>query len=76
MTPEREDQVVKLSCELVDRVRQVDPDRNQQWLNSLTATDHRDMLICLAAMVDPSKPLSVLLGWVHQLHRDDEMRAA
>lgn len=76
MSPEREDQVVQMACELIDRVRQIDPDRNQQWLDSLSPIDHRDMLICLAAMVDPSKPLSVLLGWVHQLHHQEEMRAA
>lgn len=76
MTPEREDQVVRWSLELIDRVREIDPDRNQQWLNSLTAEDWRDMLVCLAAMADPHRPVSVLLGWVHQLARTDEMRAA
>ncbi|HEU4540388.1 MAG TPA: hypothetical protein VFR23_04615 [Jiangellaceae bacterium] len=67
MTPERGDELVRLASELVCRVRDVDPRRNEAWLMTLTNQDRWDLLFVLAAMVDPSVPLPVLLGWTFPL---------
>jgi len=66
MTEERQTELIALACELVNRVRDVDPERNGTWLKSVEA-DWRDLLIVLAAMVDPSVPLPVTLGWTFPL---------
>lgn len=66
LTPERETKLIELACELIARVREVDPERNGMWLESVRA-DWRDMLIVLAAMVDPEAPLSTTLGWTFAL---------
>lgn len=63
MTEERQQQLVELASELVCRVRDIDPERNKTWLMSLTPEDRWDLLFVLAAMADPSVPLSVSLGW-------------
>ena len=70
MTEDRQQQLVELACELVNRVRDVDPQRNGTWLESLTAADRWDLLFTLAAMVDPSVPLSTTLGWTFRLASD------
>lgn len=67
MTPERQRQLIAWASELVMRVREVDPDRNDVFIASLSPTDRRDLLIVLAAMVDPSVPLPVALGWTDAL---------
>lgn len=66
LTPEREQRLIELACELIARVREIDPERNGMWLESVR-DDWRDMLIVLAAMVDPSSPLSTTLGWTWKL---------
>jgi hypothetical protein len=53
------------------RVREVDPERNGTWLEAHRA-DWRDLLIVLAAMVDPSTPLPVVLAWTWPLADRDE----
>ena len=70
MTEERQRQLIAEACELIDRVREVDPERNATWLESIRG-DWRDLLIVLAAMVDPSTPLNVTLAWTWELVRDD-----
>ncbi len=67
MTEERQRQLIAWASELVMRVREVDPDRNDTFIASLSPTDQRDLLIVLAAMVDPSVPLPVALGWTDAL---------
>lgn len=66
LTPEREQRLIELACELINRVREVDPERNGMWLESVRA-DWRDLLIVVAAMVDPTAPLSTTLGWTWTL---------
>lgn len=66
LTPEREQKLIELACELVARVREIDPERNGMWLESVR-DDWRDMLIVLAAMVDPEASLSRTLGWTFML---------
>lgn len=66
LTPEREQRLIELACELVARVHEIDPERNATWLESVRP-DWRDMLIVLAAMVDPESPLSITLGWTFGL---------
>ena len=66
MTEERQTELIALACELVNRVRDVDPERNGSWLAGIEP-DWRDLLIVLAAMVDPSVPLPVALGWTFPL---------
>lgn len=66
LTPEREQRLVALACELIERVREVDPERNGTWLESIRP-DWRDLLIVVAAMVDPTVPLSTTLGWTWKL---------
>lgn len=70
MTEERQKELIAHACELIARVRDVDPERNGIWLESIRA-DWRDLLIVLAAMVDPSTPLPVALAWTWELVRDD-----
>lgn len=70
MTEERQRELIALACELIARVRDVDPDRNGTWLESCR-DDWRDMLVVLAAMVDPSVPLPVALAWTWELARDE-----
>lgn len=69
MTEERQRHLIALACELANRVRDVDPERNGIWLESIRP-DWRDLLIVLAAMVDPSVPLPVALGWTFPLAGD------
>lgn len=71
LTPEREQRLIELSCELIARVREIDPERNASWLESIRP-DWRDLLIVLAAMVDPNAPLSTTLGWTWTLVPVDE----
>ncbi len=70
MTEERQRELIAEACELIARVRDVDPERNGIWLESIRA-DWRDLLIVLAAMVDPSTPLPVALAWTWELARDE-----
>lgn len=72
MNEERQTQLIAWACELVNRVRDVDPERNRTWIASLTQTDRRDLLIVLAAMVDTSVPLPVALGWTFPLAVPDD----
>lgn len=67
MTQERADELIRLASELVCRVRDVEPARNATWLASLSHGDRWDLLFVLAAMVDPSVPLNVSLGWTFPL---------
>lgn len=66
MTDERRTRLLALACELVERVREVDPARNATWLESIR-DDWRDLLIVIAAMVDPVDPLSKTLAWTDGL---------
>jgi hypothetical protein len=66
LTPEREQRLLELACELINRVREVDPERNGTWLESIRP-DWRDLLVVLAAMVDPEAPMSTTLGWTFGL---------
>lgn len=65
MTEERQNDLIAKASELIVRVRDVDPERNASWLESIRP-DWRDLLIVLAAMVDPSVPLESALGWTFQ----------
>lgn len=67
VSPDRTRELVALASEAVMRVREVDPERNASWIASLSPTDQRDLIITLAAMVDPSVPLPVALGWTDAL---------
>lgn len=67
VSPDRTRELVALASEAVMRVREVDPERNGAWIASLSPTDQRDLIITLAAMVDPSVPLPVALGWTDSL---------
>lgn len=71
MTPERERELTQMAMQMVGRVRDVDPERNRTWLLSLTDRDRWELLFVLAAMVDPTQPPSVLLGWTRLLARDE-----
>jgi hypothetical protein len=71
LSEERQQQLIALACELVNRVRDVDPERNGTWLEAHRA-DWRDLLIVLAAMVDPTVPLPVALAWTWPLADRDE----
>lgn len=70
MTEERQRELIGAACELIARVHDVDPERNGIWLESIRG-DWRDLLIVLAAMVDPSTPLPVALAWTWELARDE-----
>ena len=70
MTPERQEHLIATASELVMRVREVDPERNGTWLESVKP-DWRDLLIVLAAMVDPNTPLPVALGWTYALAQEE-----
>jgi hypothetical protein len=70
MSPERQQQLISEASELVMRVREVDPERNGTWLESIKG-DWRDLLIVLAAMVDPSVPFPVALGWTFPLAEEE-----
>lgn len=70
MTDERRMHLISLSCELIERVREVDPARNATWLESIR-DDWRDLLIVTAAMVNPDAPLSTTLAWTDGLVADD-----
>ena len=70
MTEDRQQRLVELACELINRVRDVEPERNGTWLESLTPRERWDLLFVLAAMVDPSVPLNVSLGWTFRLASD------
>jgi hypothetical protein len=72
VTEDRSRQLIAWACELVNRVREVEPERNRTWIAALSPTDQRDVLITLAAMVDPSVPLSVQLGWTFPLAVPDD----
>lgn len=72
MTEERQRELIAHACELISRVRDVDPERNYTWLRSLTDQDRWELLFVLAAMVDPSTPLPVALAWTWELARDDD----
>jgi hypothetical protein len=71
LSEERAQELIALASELVMRVREVDPERNGTWLEAHRA-DWRDLLIVLAAMVDPSTPLPVVLAWTWPLADRDE----
>lgn len=70
VTPERQEELIAKASELVMRVREVDPVRNSTWLDSVEA-DWKDLLIVLAAMVDPNVPLPVALGWTFALAQEE-----
>lgn len=72
LTPEQEARQIELACELMARVREIDPERNRTWLLSLTDTERFWLLFTLAAMVDPDAPLSMTLGWTWKLVPVDE----
>lgn len=67
---EREAKLIELASELIVRVHEVDPARNATWLESVRP-DWRDMLIVLAAMVDPEATLATTLGWTFGLVPDE-----
>jgi len=71
LTEDRQRELIGYACELISRVREVDPERNRTWLLSLTDRDRWDLLFVLAAMVDPTTPLPVALGWTWELVRDE-----
>ncbi len=66
LTEERQRRLIAEACELINRVRDVDPERNGTWLESIRG-DWRDLLIVLAAMVDPEVPVGRALAWTHVL---------
>ena len=72
LTEERRRRLISLSCELMYRVREVDPQRNATWLESIRE-DWRDLLIILAALADPNVPMSTSLGWTDELVPDDAL---
>lgn len=61
------DRLVRLACEMVDRVRDVDPQRNGGWWDTLTPMERRDLPWVLACMVDPHASISRTLGWTWAL---------
>lgn len=63
----RHDELVTHALDLVERVREIDPERNRTWLLSLPIQDRFDLLFVLAAMVDPTATPNVLLGWTFPL---------
>lgn len=71
MLDDRTRDLIALACELINRVHEIDPERNAVWLESIRP-DWRDLLIVVAAMVDADAPLSKTLAWTDGLVRDEE----
>lgn len=60
------DRLADLALEMVQRVREIPPQRNLGWWDSLTTRERTDLPWVLAAMVDPGATTSMLLGWTWQ----------
>jgi hypothetical protein len=57
------DRLAEVATELVVRVRDDDPEATGRWLNTLTATEWRDLLVVLAAAVPDDRPWLHLTAW-------------